>query len=173
VTAFTESTVEEAALAWLESLRWQFRTGAKIAPGELFPEHEDYDQIVLDQHLRDALARLNADLPAEAPHDAFRRLTGPEGATLKQRNRAVHRMLVDGVTVQYRRPDGSIAGAQARILDFDDPDKNDWLAVNQFTVIENHHSRRPDLVLSCASASTCLPKVSNARPVAPFKGGRA
>jgi hypothetical protein len=56
-------------------------------------------------------------------------------------------MLVDGVTVEYRRPDGSIAGAQARVLDFDDPDNNDWLAVNQFTVVENRHTRRPDVVL--------------------------
>ena len=56
-------------------------------------------------------------------------------------------MLVDGVTVEYRRPDGSIAGAQARVIDFDDPDNNDWLAVNQFTVAEGQHNRRPDVVL--------------------------
>ena len=88
------------------------------------------------QRLRDALARLNPALPAEALEDAFRKLTRPEGAELVARNRAVHRLLVDGVTVEYRAREGAIRGAQVRLIDFDDPDDNDWLAVNQFTVIE-------------------------------------
>ena len=91
--------------------------------------------------------RLNPDLPAEALDDAFRKLTRADAPSLVERNRAVHRMLVDGVTVEYRRPDGSIAGAQARVIDFDEPDNNDWLAVNQFTVVEGQHTRRPDVVL--------------------------
>jgi type I restriction enzyme R subunit len=144
---FTESEVESTALAWLEALGWQIRHGAQIAPGELFAERADYGAVVLEQRLRDALARLNPDLPPEALEDALRKLSRPEGATLEQRNRAVHRMLVDGVTVEYRRPDGSIAGAQAQVLDVNDTDNNAWLAVNQFTVSENRHTRRPDLVL--------------------------
>ncbi len=142
-----ESIVESAALAWLSELGWQVRHGTEIAPDGLFAERQDYGQVVLEQRLRDALARLNPDLPPEALQDAFRKLMNPPGATLEQRNRAFHRMLVDGVTVEYRRPDGSIAGAQARVLDFDDPENNDWLAVNQFTVSENRHTRRPDVVL--------------------------
>ncbi len=67
--------------------------------------------------------------------------------SLVERNRAVHRMLVKGVAVEYRRQDGSIAGDQARVIDFDNPDNNDWLAVNQFTVAEGQHTRRPDIVL--------------------------
>ena len=70
-----------------------------------------------------------------------------DAQSLIERNRAVHRMMVDGVTVEYRRPDGSIAGAQAQVIDFDDPDNDDWLAVNQFTVAEGQHARRPDVVL--------------------------
>ncbi|MCL6546983.1 MAG: hypothetical protein K6T61_17355, partial [Bryobacteraceae bacterium] len=142
-----ESTVEQAALAWLESLGWSVKHGAEIAPGERFAERTDYGQVILEQRLRDALARLNPDLPPEALQDAFRKLIRPEGATLEQRNRAVHRALVDGVTVEYRRADGSIAGAQARVLDLEDPDNNDWLAVSQFTVSENRHTRRADIVL--------------------------
>jgi type I restriction enzyme R subunit len=143
----TESTVESAALAWLSELGWQVKHGSEIAPDGLFAERQDYGQVVLNQRLRDALARLNPDLPPEALQDAFRKLLNPPGATLEQRNRAFHRMLVDGVAVEYRRPDGAIAGTQVRILDFDDPDNNDWLAVNQFTVVENRHTRRPDVVL--------------------------
>jgi len=147
MSAFTESIVEDAALAWLERLGYTIQHGPVIAPGELGAERTDYGQVVLEQRLRDALARLNPALPAEALDDAFRKLTRPEGATADARNRAVHRWLVDGVTVEYRRADGSIAGAQAQAIDFDTPENNDWLAVNQFTVAENKHVRRPDVVL--------------------------
>jgi len=143
----TESAVESAALAWLESLGYAILHGPDIAPNTAFAERRDYRKVVLEQRLRDALARLNPDLPAETLEEAFRRLSHPEGATLEARNRAFHRMLVDGVTVEYRRPDGSIAGKQAHVLDFDEADNNDWLAVNQFTVSENKHIRRPDIVL--------------------------
>jgi type I restriction enzyme R subunit len=142
-----ESVVEQAALAWLESLGWQIKHGPEIAPGELFAERRDYSLVVFEQRLHDALFRLNPTLPAEAIDDAFRRLTRPEGATPDSRNRAMHRMLVDGVTVEYWHSDGRIAGAQAQVLDFKDAQNNDWLAVNQFTVSENKHTRRPDIVL--------------------------
>ena len=103
--------------------------------------------MVLERRLRDALAELNPGLPSEALDDAFRKLIRPEGATLETRNRAFHRMLIDGVTVEHRTTDGSIRGAQARVVDFEDPANNDWLAVNQFTVTENKNTRRPDVVL--------------------------
>jgi type I restriction enzyme R subunit len=143
----TESVVEQAALAWLESLGWSIKSGVQIAPNEPTAERADYAQIVLDARLRDALARLNPNLPTEARDDAFRRLMRPEGAELSARNRALHQLLVGGVTVEYRASDGAIRGAQVRVLDFDDPRNNDWLAVNQFTVTENKHTRRPDVVL--------------------------
>ena len=91
--------------------------------------------------------RLNPELPADALDDAFRKLTRPEGATVEARNRAFHRMVVDGVTVEHRTDDGHIRGAQVRVVDFEDPDGNDWLAVNQVTVVENKNERRPDVVL--------------------------
>ena len=97
--------------------------------------------------MRRALDRLNPDLPAEALDDAFRKLTRPEGATVEVRNRAFHRMIVDGVTVEHRVSDGHIRGAQVRVVDFEDPAGKDWLAVNQVTVVENKHERRPDIVL--------------------------
>ncbi len=144
---FTESVVEDAALAWLESLGWSVTHGPDIAPDTPGAEREDYGQVVLEGRLRNALARLNPDLPAEALDDAFRKLTRPEGPTLEARNRAFHRLLVDGATVEYRTDDGTIRGEQARAIDFDEPANNDWLAVNQFSVTENKHARRPDVVL--------------------------
>jgi type I restriction enzyme, R subunit len=99
---FTESVVEQAVLDWLEGVGWQVRNGAEIAPGEPGAERGDYRQVILEQQLRDALALLNPALPAEAQEDAFRKLTRPEGVELVARNRAVHRLLVDGVTMVDR-----------------------------------------------------------------------
>ena len=107
----------------------------------------DYGQVVLERRLRDALAELNPDLPAEALDSAFRKLTRPEGSNLAARNREFHRMFVWGVEVEYRTAEGGIRGAQAQVVDFDRPSANDWLAVNQFTVTENKHTHRPDIVL--------------------------
>jgi len=148
-TIITESVVEEATLAWLEGLGYSVLNGPDIAAGELAAERTDpgYRDVILERRLRQALVRLNPDLPAEALEEAFRKLTRADAPSLAERNRAVHRMLVDGVTVEYRRDDTSISGAQARVLDFDVPENNDWLAVNQFTVAEGQHTRRPDVVL--------------------------
>ncbi len=144
-----ESEVEEAALAWLKALGYEVLHGPDLAAGEPAAERTDpnYRDVILDGRLRAALGRLNPSLPPEAIEDAYRRLTRTDAPALLDRNRAVHRMLVDGVTVEYRRKDGSIAGAPARVLDFDEPGNNDWLAVNQFTVAEGQHTRRPDVVL--------------------------
>jgi type I restriction enzyme R subunit len=146
---FAESVVEDAALAWLGGLGYAVLHGPEIAIGMPGAERTDpgYRDVVLERRVRQALVRLNPALPPEALDDAFRKLMRADAPSLIERNRAVHRMLVDGVTVEYRRADGSIAGAQARVLDFDVPANNDWLAVNQFTVAEGQHTRRPDVVL--------------------------
>ena len=146
-STFTESDVEAAALAWLEGGSWNVAHGPDIAPDTTGAERADYGQVMLERRLRAALARLNPDLPAGALDDAFRKLTRPAGSTLEARNRAFHRMLVEGVTVEYRAADGRVRGAQVQVIDFDEPANNDWLAINQFTVVENKHERRPDIVL--------------------------
>jgi len=112
--------------------------------------------VVLGRRRRDALARLNPDLPAEALEEAFRKLTHLEGPDLVARNRALHRLLVGGVTIEYRGADGAIRGAQAWVLDFEDVSANDWLAVNPFTVTENKHTRRPDVVLALFATGAVL-----------------
>ena len=147
MSGLSESTVESAALSWLADTGWHTAHGPDIAPGTPDAERTDYGEVILAQRLRDSLARLNPDLPADALDDAFRKLTRPQGTTLEARNRAFHLMVVDGVTVEYRDAGGVVRGAQARVIDFDDPANNDWLAVNQFTVVENKHERRPDVVL--------------------------
>ena len=147
MTTLNEADVESAALEWLATLGWKTAHGPDIAPDTPGTERADHGQVVLERRLHDALARLNPGLPIAALDDALRKLTHPEGATLEARNRSFHRMLVSGVTVEYRANNGAIRGEQAQVVDFGDPDNNDWLAVNQFTVSENQNTRRPDVVL--------------------------
>ena len=144
MTGIRESTVEAAALDWLRDLGYRVAHAPEPGPYGL---RDTYGDIVLSRILRDRLASLNPDLPGDALDDAFRKLTSPPGATLEARNRSFHRMLVDGVTVEYRHDDGTVRGAAVRVLDFEDTTNNDWLAINQFTVVENKNERRPDIVL--------------------------
>jgi type I restriction enzyme R subunit len=144
---FTESELEEAALEWLDGVGYAVAHGAEIAPGEAEAERDDYHEVLLARRLRDALERVNPDLPPELLEEAFRKPTRTESPSLIQNNRAFHRMLTEGVTVEQRRDDGSIAGVQVRLIDFAEPDNNDWLAVNQFTVVEGQHERRADVVI--------------------------
>ncbi|HQH54763.1 MAG TPA: type I restriction endonuclease subunit R, partial [Candidatus Hydrogenedentes bacterium] len=143
----TESILEEAVLEWLEGLGYAVAHGPDIAPGERAAERLDYAEVLLEKRLRAALERLNPDLPYEAIDAAVRKVTRLPAPALVGNNHAFHRMLVNGVDVEYRNPDGGVSYDKAHLLDFADADNNDWLAVNQFTVIEDNHQRRPDIVV--------------------------
>jgi type I restriction enzyme R subunit len=145
--AFTESIVEDATLNWFGELGFSLLHGPEIAPGELVAERAAFGEVVLEKRLRAALRKLNPGLRAEALDEAFRKVAVPQHPSLIANNRAFHRMLIDDITVECRRKDGSIGAEIVRLMDFDDPEANDWLAVNQFTVIEGQHNRRPDIVI--------------------------
>ena len=146
MAGLNEADVEAAAVGWLEELEWSVAHGSEVNPESAPLERAYYSSVVLAATLREALTRLNPTMPGEALGDATRRLTRPEGATVEARNRAFHRMVIDGVTVEYS-DGGRIRGAQARVIDFGDASNNNWLAVTQFTVVENKIERRPDIVL--------------------------
>src|SRR5437016_5565923 len=105
-----ESTVEEAALSWFEELGYAIVHGPDIGPGELFAERQGYGEVVLVKRLRESLQHINPDIPSEAVEEAIRRVLHPETTSLVENNRRFHQMLVEGVPVEYRREDGSIAG---------------------------------------------------------------
>lgn len=152
------------ALGWLEELGYQVLHGPDIAYDQPGCERSgtDYRDVILEGRLRQTLHRLNPDIPAEALEDAYRKLTHLDAPSVLERNHALHRLLVDGVTLEYRRPDGSIGGAQARLVDFDIPHNNDWLAVNQFTVADGQHKRRPDVVLFLNGIPLAVMELKNA-----------
>jgi type I restriction enzyme R subunit len=160
---FTESVVEEAALEWLEGLGYTVLHGPEIAAGEPSAERTDpgYRDVVLQTRLRKALKRLNPRLPSEAIDDAFRRLTWAGQPSPVTRNHALHRRLVDGITVEYTRPDGSIGGALVHVFDFDHPENNDWVAVNQFTIVEGQNTRRPDILIFINGLPVALMELKN------------
>lgn len=160
--SFTESVVEQAALAWLESIGYLIASGPEIAPGETAAERDDYGQVVLERRLRQALQRLNPQVPPDALEEAFRKLTRPDLPSLVANNHVIHKYLVEGVPVEYQRADGSIGGDLVRVFDYSDPENNEFLAVNQFTVVEDQHERRPDVVLFINGLPVAVIELKNA-----------
>ncbi|HBT75750.1 MAG TPA: DEAD/DEAH box helicase [Planctomycetaceae bacterium] len=136
----TEDAIEQLALKWFAGRGYSVQSGQTVERG-------DSGQVVLEDRLRQTLRNINPKLPHEALDEAFRKLTRPETPSLSANNRAFHRFLVEGVPVEIKRPDGSFGGDRVKVVDFDTPGENEFLVVNQFTVTENKHERRPDVVV--------------------------
>ena len=160
--SLTESIVEDAALTWFGELGYAVGHGPQMAPGEPAAERDSFSEVVLVERLREALRLLNPGIPEEAREDALRKVLRVATPSLVQTNRAFHRLLRDGVDVEYARPDGSTKHDKAWLVDFSDVRANDWLAVNQFTVIEGQHNRRPDIVVFINGLPLALIELKNA-----------
>ncbi len=144
---YHESDLESLCLDWFSSLGYAVLYGPDIAPGMLHSEREDFHQVALKGRLQAAVARLNPHLPAAAHEEAVRKVLLTESPSLVANNHAFHRMLTEGVFVEVTHDDGRTSHEPVHLIDFDNPDANDWLAINQFTVIEGQHNRRPDVVV--------------------------
>lgn len=145
MTVFDESVVEEAALDYLRELGYSTQFGPNLAPGGVAQERAAWDEVYLLDRLRAAGQRLNPAHP-DLVDEAIKRLQRAESQAAVAENYRVHRLLVDGVPVEYRGDDGQVRTANIRLIDFDEPAGNDWLAVNQFTVVQEKN-RRPDVVV--------------------------
>lgn len=161
MSAFSESVVEQAALAWFEALGYAVTGGPSIAPGEPGQERRTYAEVVLEGRLREALARHNPGVPHEALEEAFRKLTRTSSPSLVDANHALHYYVVHGVSVEYLRADGTIGYDPVRIVDFEVAENNDWLVVNQLTVTEAGHNRRPDVVVFLNGLPIALLELKN------------
>jgi type I restriction enzyme, R subunit len=160
--SLNESTVENAALEWLGVLGYAIGHGPDLAPGEPAAERASFGDVVLVERLRAAIFRLNRLVPEDTREDALRKVLRVGTPSLTQTNRAFHRMLRDGVPVEYPRLDGSIAGDHVRLVDFGNVAANDWFAVNQFTVVDRQHNRRPDIVVFVNGLPLGLIELKNA-----------
>jgi len=159
--SLTESIVEDAALEWFGELGYAVGHGLQMAPGEPAAERDSFGEVVLVDRLRQGLRRVNVGLSEEAIEEAIRKVLHVATPSLTQTNRAFHKLLRDGVDVEYARPDGSTKHDKAWLVDFADVRANDWLAVNQLTVIEGQHNRRPDIVVFVNGLPLALIELKN------------
>ncbi|MCO6434708.1 type I restriction endonuclease subunit R [Nitrosomonas nitrosa] len=151
MTKYTESDLELATLEWLGELGYSIEYGPEIAPppdGDS-PERKSYSDVVLEDRLRNAIEKFNPDIPSNAREEAFKKVLQVAFITpsLVLNNKIFHSYLRDGVDVEYMRPDGTVAGDKVKLVDFANIENNDFLTVNQFTVIEQGSNRRPDVVI--------------------------
>jgi type I restriction enzyme, R subunit len=141
-----EDDVENAALEWFGKLGYDVAHGPNLAPGEPASERASFQDVVLVDRLRRAIERINPKASTDAREEALRKVLILDAPSLLQRNQIFHRLLTDGVEVPVHDRKGSRTELIA-LVDFENPDGNDWLVVNQYTVVENHKNRRPDLVI--------------------------
>jgi len=143
----SEKELEEAALEWFRELGYETAYGPDISPGGDKPERDSYSQVILPKRLKGALLRINPKLPDEAIDEAIHRILNIASPDLAKSNRDFHLMLREGVRVEITKENGETVGEIVNLFDFEDLNNNDWLAVNQFTVIEGEYKRIPDIVI--------------------------
>jgi type I restriction enzyme R subunit len=142
----TEDEIEQIALEILnEDLGYTVLYGPDIAEGD--SKERDYNEVVLQQRLRDAIEKINPDIPADAKEEALKKALRTTTISLFENNQAFHRMLTEGIDVKFGIGDGKAKTDKVWLIDFANPENNEFLAINQFTVIENHNNKRPDIVL--------------------------
>lgn len=147
----SEAELEDGLIDQLRALGYAVESDAKIGPDSPRAERDSHDEVVLPRRLGEAVARLNPDLPAQARQDAVRQLLQAKFPSLLEENRRFHHLLTENVAVEYYAEDGTLTAGQVKLIDFDHPERNDWLAVRQFVVIagargQSFH-RRADVVV--------------------------
>jgi len=143
----TEADVEQELLRQLRMLNYSIEREEEIGPDGHRPERESHDEAVLRKRFEDAVARLNPGLPLEARQDAIRKVMQSELPSLLEENHRLHKLITEGVDVEYYADDGTLTAGKVALIDFEFPEQNDWLAVSQFAVIAGQHNRRPDVVV--------------------------
>ena len=157
----SENDIENVTLGWLSELGWNIGHGPDLAPEGKAPERASYGDVLLLGRFKQALSRINPQLPADCIDDIVRKVVAVEIPSLVEENRRLHRLMVDGVPVQYMQADGTIKNDIAWLIDWTN-DKNDWLALNQFTVVEDRANRRPDIILFLNGLPLALIELKNA-----------
>ena len=141
-----ESAIEEMAIEELQSLGYTYISGVDLAPDALNPERHSYGDVLLIGRLQAAMSKLNPSIPIDVIHGAARKLSRIATSNMLTDNEEFHLMLVDGVPVEYRK-NGDIKGDFVHVLDFENPVNNEFLVVNQYTIVQNNNNKRPDVLL--------------------------
>ena len=157
----TESQIETFALEVLQTLGWEYVHGLAIAPGAEFAERESFEQIILTQRLRKAVARLNPDIPADAQEQAVQKVLRIYSPDVLHNNETFHQFLIEKVKIPYQQ-DGYERSYEVALIDFSHPSNNEFLVVNQYIIIENNQNKRPDILLFVNGIPIVLIELKNA-----------
>ena len=161
MSGITESVVEEACLEWFRALGYSTAYGPEIGPDGSAEERSSWEDVVLVERLRDAILRINPDLPRDAADHALATVLQAEAQKTMAENISVHRLHTEGVPVEHRVADGSIRHSLVWLVDFERRENNDWLVVHQFTVVQAGKHRRPDVVSFCNGLPVGLLELKN------------
>ena len=142
----TENTIEEFAINLLYKLGYKYIYAPNIAPDGETPERESYEQVLLIRRLQNAVKRLNKSIPEDAQNEAIKEIQRIASPELLANNETFHRLLTEGIPVT-KRVHGDDRGDRVWLIDFKNPQNNEFLVVNQFTIVENHQNKRPDILL--------------------------
>ena len=143
--SITENEIEEIALSYLQNLGYTYLNGLDISPDGEHPERQ-YTDVLLATRLRDAIDKLNPTITQDAKEDALKKVLRTESPNALINNETFHKYLTEGVDVEVRTADG-IRGEKVYIVDFENAENNEFLAINQFTIIEGSQNKRPDIIL--------------------------
>ena len=145
MAVISEDHIEQVIIQEFIELGYQYINGTDISPDGSMPERE-YNEVVLKNRLQEAIAKLNPTVPYEAQEEALRKVLRSDSPELFQNNYQFHKYLTEGVDVEYRKKD-RIAGDKVWLIDYENPSNNEFLVINQFTVIEGNTNKRPDVIL--------------------------
>jgi len=146
MTKITENELEEHTLDILQNLGYKIINGYDIAPDGKTPERKNYSEVVLIERLKKAIERLNPEIPISAKEEALKKVLRVSVQNQIVDNQQFHKLLTEGVPVEFRKKE-NISGDYVKLIDFENPEKNEFLAINQFTIIEDKYNRRPDILL--------------------------
>lgn len=161
MSTFNENVVELAALEYFAELGYRRVHGPEIAPGEPDAERDSYEDVVLWGRLRDALRRINTSADATLITEAVKIVQRAESQSPVDENARLHKLITEGVPVERRGDDGLLRTTRLWLVDFDEPANNDWVAVNQFTIVEDGKNRRPDVLVMVNGLPLALLELKN------------
>ncbi|MBU1566541.1 MAG: type I restriction endonuclease subunit R [Proteobacteria bacterium] len=169
----TESAIEEYAIELLDNLGYDYIYGPNIAPDSDNPKRNSFEDVLLSESLKSAINKINPKIPVSAREDAYKQVERINSPDLIPNNETFHRLLTEGVKVSYQK-DGNDRGEIVWLVDFKNPENNEFKVVNQFTVIENNANKRPDVILFVNGLPLVIielknPAIENATVLSAFK----
>jgi type I restriction enzyme R subunit len=161
LSKITESEIERYTIEELERLGYKFLHGPDISCDGLYSERQSYSDIILTGRLRAAVKKLNSDIPADVQELAVQKVLRIYSPDMLHNNETFHQFLIEKIKVPYQQ-DGYERSHEVSLIDFENPLNNEFLVVNQYTVVENNQNKRPDILLFVNGIPIVLIELKNA-----------